>query len=58
MSSDPQMIRDRIEIIEIQLHENQREQQRLIAAIQRARAELAAQTGTITFHDGERLCGE
>jgi hypothetical protein len=57
MSSDPQMLRDRIEIIELELHESQRKQQALIASLQRAKAELVALEGGITFFDGERLCG-
>lgn len=45
-----------IELLEDELHQSQKRQQSLIAALERARAELAALDGGALFYDGERLC--
>ena len=53
--TDTQKLRDRIHLIEAELHEHQRKQQALIAALERARAELVALDGGVTIYDGEPI---
>lgn len=48
-------LRHYIRLLEAELHESQRRQQALIAALQRARAQLVASEGGIAFFDGEPL---
>jgi hypothetical protein len=55
-TEDTRRIEHFIELLEIELHESQRRQQALIAALDRARAELHALDGGALFYDGERLC--
>jgi hypothetical protein len=55
MTDDRQRLTNLIELIEDELHQSQRRQQALIAALSRARAELMALDGSVVFHDGERL---
>lgn len=52
---DAQRLQHYIELLEDELHQSQRRQQSLIAALDRARAELAALDGGIAFFDGEVL---
>jgi hypothetical protein len=55
MTDDASRLQHTIELLESELHESQRRQQALIAALERARAELRALDGGITFYDGEPL---
>ena len=57
MTDDTRRIQHYIELLEDELHQAQRKQQALIAALERARAELVAIEGGITIFDGEVLCG-
>ena len=52
---EAQRIQSYILLLEDELRQSQRRQQALIAALDKARAELAALDGGIAFHDGERL---
>jgi chromosome segregation ATPase len=54
---DVSRLRHIIELLESELHEHQRQQQALISELQRARAQLQAIDGNITFYDGELLRG-
>ncbi len=53
---ESQTLRYRVQLLEAELHASQRQQQALIAALDRTRAEIAALEGGIEFfHDGEAL---
>jgi len=54
-TDDAKRLRHYIELLEDELHQSQRRQQSLIAALDRARAELHALQGGIAFFDGEAL---
>ena len=56
-TEDTRRLQHFIELIESELHQSQRRQQALVAALDRARAELAALDGGSIFYDGERLHG-
>lgn len=55
MNNDAQRLTHYIALLEDELHQSQRRQQALIAALDRARAELQALDGGALFHDGEVL---
>jgi hypothetical protein len=55
MTDDASRLQHHIELIEDELHQSQRRQQALVAALDRARAQLQALDGSVTFFDGERL---
>jgi len=44
-----------IELLEDELHQSQRQQQSLVAALERARPQLVASEGGTTFVDGEPI---
>jgi hypothetical protein len=52
---DVSRLRHLIELLESELHEHQRRQRTLIAALERARAELVALDGGVTIYDGEPI---
>jgi hypothetical protein len=52
---DVSRLRHLIELLESELHEQQRRQQDTISALDRARAELQALDGSVVFFDGEEL---
>ena len=54
--SESKRLQHYILLLEDELHQAQGRQQALIAALSRARAELAALDGGALFFDGERLC--
>ena len=57
-TTEAQRLRHYIRLLEAELHEHQKRQQTLIAALDRARAELGALEGGAAFYDGEALpCG-
>jgi hypothetical protein len=55
MTDDAQRLQHHIELLESELCESMRRQQALISALDRARAELQALDGSISFYDGEVL---
>jgi len=54
-SEDNDRLHHLIELLEDELHQAQRRQQSLIAALERARAELVALDGGVTIFDGEPI---
>jgi hypothetical protein len=52
---DAQRLQHYIELLEDELRQAQRRQQALIAALERAKAELGASEGGITIFDGEPI---
>ena len=54
--SESKRLQHYILLLEDELHQAQGRRQALIAALSRARAELAALDGGALFFDGERLC--
>jgi hypothetical protein len=56
MTDESDRLQHYILLIEDELHQSQRRQQALIAALDRARAELHALDGGALYFDGERLC--
>ena len=56
-TEDTRRLQHFIELIESELHQSQRRQQALVAALDRARAELRALDGGALFYDGELLHG-
>ena len=55
MTDDRRRLINLVELIESELHQSQRQQQGLINALTKAKAELEALDGTIVYLDGERL---
>jgi hypothetical protein len=55
MTDDASRLQHHIELLESELNESLKRQQSLIAALDRARAQLQALDGSVTFFDGERL---
>jgi hypothetical protein len=55
LTTDTNRLQHYIELLTAELHESQRRQQALIAALDKARHELMALDGNIVFYDGERL---
>jgi hypothetical protein len=53
-NDDIDRLRHLIELFEDELHQSQRRQQSLINALDRARAEIRALDGGVSFFDGER----
>jgi hypothetical protein len=51
MTDDTNRLQHYIELLEAELHQAQQRQQALIAALHRARAEIAALDGGILFYD-------
>ena len=58
MTDDADRLHHLVELLEDELRQSQRRQQSLIAALDRARAELQALDGGISFFDGEVLISE